>query len=70
MALTGIGLLVMPSLLENMGIPGTAVMHFIGIEPLMDMPGTAQSVVGNITSAMLLAVREKQVDVDVYRKSP
>lgn len=70
MALTGIGLLVMPSILENMGIPGTAVMHFIGIEPLMDMPGTAQSVVGNITSAMLVAANEKQVDADVYRKSP
>ncbi|SEH33036.1 Na+/H+-dicarboxylate symporter [Selenomonas sp. KH1T6] len=66
MALTGVGLLVMPSILENMGIPGAAVMHFIGIEPLMDMPGTAQSVVGNITSAMLVAACEKQVDADTY----
>lgn len=69
MALTGVGLLVMPSVLESMGIPGTAIIHFIGIEPLMDMPGTAQSVVGNITSTLLVAASEKQMDIDIYNRS-
>ena len=66
MAMTGVGLLVMPPLLESMGIPGTAVMHFIGIEPIIDMPGTAQNVVGDITSAFLVAQQEGQVDEAVY----
>ena len=66
MAMTGVGLLVMPPILENMGIPGTAVMHFIGIEPIIDMPGTAQNVVGDITSAFLVAGKEMQVDEVVY----
>ena len=66
MAMTGVGLLVMPPILENMGIPGTAVMHFIGIEPIIDMPGTAQNVVGDITSAFLVAGKEMQVDEAVY----
>ena len=66
MAMTGVGLIVMPPVLESMGIPGTAVMHFIGLEPLMDMPGTAQNVVGNITSALLVAKQEGQVDEKVY----
>ena len=66
MAMTGVGLLVMPPILENMGIPGTAVMHFIGIEPIIDMPGTAQNVVGDITSAFLVAQQEGQVDEAVY----
>ena len=67
MAMTGVGLLVMPPVLENMGIPGTAVMHFIGIEPIIDMPGTAQNVVGDITSAFLVAGKDRQVDEAVYR---
>ena len=66
MALTGVGLLVMPPVLESMGIPGTAVMHFIGIEPIIDMPGTAQNVVGDITSAFLVAQQDGQVDESVY----
>ena len=66
MAMTGVGLLVMPPVLESMGIPGTAVMHFIGIEPIIDMPGTAQNVVGDITSAFLVAQQEGQVDEAVY----
>lgn len=52
-----------------MGIPGIAVMHFIGIEPIIDMPGTAQNVVGDITSAFLVAGKEMQVDEVVYRSS-
>lgn len=67
MAMTGVGLLIMPPVLEGMGIPGTAVMHFIGIEPIMDMPGTAQNVVGNITSAFLVAEKEKQVKEEAYK---
>jgi len=68
MALTGVGLLVMPPVLESMGIPATAVMHFIGIEPIMDMPGTAQNVIGNITSALLVARMHDQVDMETYKR--
>lgn len=68
MALTGIGLLVMPPVLGAMGIPETAVAHFIGIEPILDMFGTAQSVIGNITSSFLVTRSEKLVDEKTYNR--
>ena len=67
LALTGIGLLVMPSMLLAVGIPEIAIMPFIGLEPIRDMFGTAQNVVGNITAAFLTAKNENQVDIKSYK---
>lgn len=67
MALTGIGLIIMPPMLSGLGIPPTAVAHFIGIEPILDMFGTAQSVIGNITSAFIITHLENKVDDKIYR---
>lgn len=67
MALTGIGLIIMPPMLSGLGIPPTAVAHFIGIEPILDMFGTAQSVIGNITSAFIITHLENKVDEEKYR---
>lgn len=61
LALTGVGIIAMPTLLGAMGIPTEAIMFFIGIEPLMDMPGTAHSVTENITSSYLVACQEKRI---------
>lgn len=69
MALTGIGLIIMPPMLGAMGIPETAVAYFIGIEPVMDMFGTAQSVIGNITSAFIVTRMENRVNTDLYEQS-
>ena len=69
MALTGIGLIIMPPMLDGLGIPQSAIAHFIGIEPILDMFGTAQSVVGNITSAFIITRLENKVDDKIYRSS-
>lgn len=69
MALTGIGLIIMPPMLGAMGIPETAVAYFIGIEPVMDMFGTAQSVIGNITSSFIVTRMENRVNTDLYEQS-
>ena len=61
MALTGVGLIAMPSLFGAMGVPAEVVAFFIGIEPLLDMPGTAQSVTENISSSYLIACWENLV---------
>ena len=66
MALTGMGLIVMGPVLSAMGIPESAVTLFIGIEPVMDMFGTAQSVLGNITSAFICAGDDEELNKDVY----
>ena len=66
MALTGIGLIIMPPVLSTLGIPEAAVAHFIGIEPLLDMFGTAQSVIGNITSSFIVNRLENKVDEKIY----
>ena len=58
---------VMPPMLSGLGIPPTAVTHFIGIEPILDMFGTAQSVVGNITSAFIITNLENKIDDKIYR---
>ncbi len=64
--LTGMGLIAMPSIYMAFGIPHIAVAMVIGIEPILDMFGTAQSVVGNITSSFLVCRGEKRVDEKVY----
>ena len=61
LALTGVGIIAMPTLFGAMGIPTEAIMFFIGVEPLMDMPGTAHSVTENITSSYLVACQEKRI---------
>lgn len=66
MAITGIGLIIMPPMLSSFGIPATAVMHFIGIEPILDMFGTAQSVIGNITSSFIITRLENKVEDDIF----
>ena len=66
MALTGVGLIIMPPMLSSLGIPPTAVAHFIGIEPILDMLGTAQSVIGNIPSAFIITHLENKVDDKKY----
>ena len=69
MALTGVGLIIMPPLFAAAGIPETAVTHFIGVEPILDMFGTAQSVSGNVASAFAVAGLEDKVDLDVYKEA-
>ncbi|MCR5747544.1 MAG: dicarboxylate/amino acid:cation symporter [Lachnospiraceae bacterium] len=64
--LTGMGLIAMPSIYMSFGIPQIAVAMVIGIEPILDMFGTAQSVLGNITSSFLVCRGLKQVDEKVY----
>ena len=66
MALTGIGLIIMPPILSTLGIPEAAVAHFIGIEPILDMFGTAQSVTGNITSSFVVNRWENKLDEKIY----
>ncbi len=46
LALTGIGFIAMPSMFVAFGIPEMAIATMIGIEPILDMCGTAQSVSG------------------------
>lgn len=60
-------LIVMPPMLSGLGMPSMAVAHFIGIEPILDMFGTAQSVVGNITSAFIITRLENKVDDKIMR---
>ena len=57
LALTGIGFIAMPSMVVAFGIPEVAIATVIGIEPILDMCGTAQSVLGNITSSLLVGRR-------------
>ena len=47
----------MPSMFVAFGIPEVAIETVIGIEPILDMCGTAQSVLGNITSSLLVGRR-------------
>ena len=65
-SLTGIGLLAMPSIYAAFGIPTVAISVVIGIEPILDMFGTAQSVIGNITSSLLVCRGEQEVDEKTY----
>ena len=67
-ALTGIGIIAMPSIYAAFGIPGVAVAMVIGIEPILDMFGTAQSVAGNITSSFIACRKEKLVNEGVYKQ--
>ena len=66
LALTGIGFIAMPSMFVAFGIPEVAIATVIGIEPILDMCGTAQSVLGNITSSLLVGRRLGQVDEKTY----
>lgn len=50
-----------PSIYAAFGIPDIAVAMVIGIEPILDMFGTAQSVVGNITSSFVACRKENLV---------
>ena len=68
-SLTGIGLLAMPSIYASFGIPEMAVAAVIGIEPILDMFGTAQSVAGNITSSFLLGCKNNAVDKKSYEQT-
>ena len=65
-SLTGIGLLAMPSVYAAFGIPTVGISVVIGIEPILDMFGTAQSVIGNITSSLLVCRGEQEVDEKTY----
>ena len=66
LALTGIGFIAMPSMVVAFGIPEVAIATVIGIEPILDMCGTAQSVLGNITLSLLVGRRLGQVDEKTY----
>jgi Na+/H+-dicarboxylate symporter len=66
LALTGIGFIAMPSMVVAFGIPEVAIATVIGIEPILDMCGTAQSVLGNITSSLLVGRRLGRVDEKTY----
>ena len=65
-ALTGIGLIATPPMLSPLGIPQAAIIHFVGIEPILDMFGTAQSVIGNITSSFVVSRLENKVNEKIY----
>ncbi len=65
---TGMGLVAMPSIYAGFGIPEIGVAMMIGIEPILDMFGTAQSVIGNITASFLTGRDEKDVDVSIYKE--
>ncbi len=65
-ALTGIGLIAMPSIYTAFGIPGIAVTLVIGLEPILDMFGTAQSVIGNMTTSLLICQKENALDEEKY----
>ena len=67
--LTGIGLIAMPSLLAGFGIPEVAVAMVIGIEPILDMFGTAQSVIGNIASSLIVGRGDGKVNETIYNSS-
>ncbi len=64
--LTGMGLIAMPSIYLSFGIPEIAVAMVIGIEPILDMFGTAQSVAGNILSSFFVCHKEKSIDRQTY----
>ncbi len=64
--LTGIGLIAMPSLLAGFGIPEVALAMVIGIEPILDMFGTAQSVIGNIASSLIVGRGDGKVNETIY----
>ena len=66
LALTGIGFLAMPSIYAAFGIPYVAIAMVIGIEPILDMFGTAQSVIGNVTSSFVVCRGEGGVDEKIY----
>lgn len=65
-SLTGIGLLAMTSLFASFGIPEIAITMVIGIEPILDMFGTAHSVAGNITSTTLISLTENKINKEIY----
>ena len=65
-SLTGVGLIAMPTLFASFGIPEIAIMMVIGIEPILDMFGTAHSVAGNITSTTLVSLKENKIDKKIY----
>ena len=65
-SLTGVGLIAMPTLFASFGIPEIAIMMVIGIEPILDMFGTAHSVAGNITSTTLVSIKENKIDKKIY----
>ena len=67
-ALTGLGIIAMPSVYAAFGIPEIAVAMVIGMEPILDMFGTAQSVAGNITTSFIACKKENLVDEKAYRQ--
>ncbi len=67
-AITGMGLVAMPSIYSSFGIPNVGVAMMIGIEPILDMFGTAQSVAANILSSFIVCQRTGEVDEEVYNR--
>ena len=63
---TGIGLIAMPAIFAAFDIPWMAVAVIVGIEPLLDMFGTAHSVAEDISSSFIVCHNEKKVDESVY----
>ncbi|MBQ8697451.1 MAG: dicarboxylate/amino acid:cation symporter, partial [Schwartzia sp.] len=63
----GAPILVMASIFGMAGVPASAVMLFIGIDPLIDGFCAVGNVAGNIVSSFLLARLEGKVDEEIYR---
>jgi Na+/H+-dicarboxylate symporter len=63
---TGIGLIAMPAIFAAFDIPWMAVAMVVGIEPLLDMFGTAHSVAEDIATSFIVCRNEKKVDEAVY----
>ena len=65
-SLTGIGILAMPPIYAAFGIPEVAIAMVIGVEPILDMFGTAQSVTGNVTASFLVCNEQNAIDKNIY----
>lgn len=46
-----------------------AVAMVIGVEPILDMFGTAQSVIGNIASCLIVGRGDGKVNETIYNSS-
>ena len=63
---SGIGLIAMPAIFAAFDIPWMAVAMVVGIEPLLDMFGTAHSVAEDIATSFIVCRKENKVDEKVY----
>ena len=67
-SIPGSTIIVMASIFGMAGVPATAVILFIAIDPIMDCIMTAGNVASDISSAFVVASLNDKVDKEIYAK--